>query len=74
MHEAVVLSPTLAGSKKRLLRSLRLSSAALPPAAQTRFVSQSSKAGTPGNRPRPFADVSPPGQQASASRTRPYRL
>lgn len=54
------MSPTLAGSRKHLLRSLRLSSAAFPPAAQTKSVSQSSKSGTLGNRLRALLRINAP--------------
>ena len=67
LKDAAVLSCTLASRRKRLLRSVQLSSAALPLEAQTRSVSQSPKrvlpatipgrwliSIRPGNRRRPW--------------------
>ena len=60
LKDAAVLSWTLASKRKRLLRSVQLSSAAFPPAAQTKSVSQSSKSGTLGNRLRALLRINAP--------------
>ena len=62
---AAVLLWALASSRKRPLRSLQLSSVALPLEAQTRLT-HSPKAIPLGSRLRSLADVSKPGKQAAA--------